>query len=148
MNFGTPLLLLLLLAPLAMSLGMSYKPNLNAHIPGTPLTPGKSAAATGWQVWEACGGGPAVPPRQPAASPGLEFFCPVPLWRGSELSAPGSAPPLPGARPPRAAPRRPSAGAPGAAGPAPEPPPPPPGGREGGAPPAAGFPPCPAPRGG
>ncbi|KAI6076142.1 Cyclin-dependent kinase 2-associated protein 1 [Aix galericulata] len=25
-----------------MSLGMSYKPNLNAHIPGTPLTPAGS----------------------------------------------------------------------------------------------------------
>lgn len=51
LNFRT-----LLLLPLAMSLGMSYKPNLNAHIPGTPLNPGKSAAATGWQVWEASGG--------------------------------------------------------------------------------------------
>lgn len=51
LNFRT-----LLLLPLAMSLGMSYKPNLNAHIPGTPLNPGKSAPATGWQVWEASGG--------------------------------------------------------------------------------------------
>ncbi|XP_041344752.1 cyclin-dependent kinase 2-associated protein 1 isoform X2 [Pyrgilauda ruficollis] len=37
LNFRT-----LLLLPLAMSLGMSYKPNLNAHIPGTPLNPGIS----------------------------------------------------------------------------------------------------------
>ncbi|XP_027734406.1 cyclin-dependent kinase 2-associated protein 1 isoform X1 [Empidonax traillii] len=37
LNFRT-----LLLLPLAMSLGMSYKPNLNAHIPGTPLNPAGS----------------------------------------------------------------------------------------------------------
>ncbi|XP_021268318.1 cyclin-dependent kinase 2-associated protein 1 isoform X1 [Numida meleagris] len=36
-SIRTPLLL-----PLAMSLGMSYKPNLNAHIPGTPLAPAGS----------------------------------------------------------------------------------------------------------
>ncbi|XP_064024716.1 cyclin-dependent kinase 2-associated protein 1 isoform X1 [Pogoniulus pusillus] len=36
-NFRT-----LLLLPLAMSLGMSYKPNLNTHVPGTPLNPAGS----------------------------------------------------------------------------------------------------------
>lgn len=137
LNFRT-----LLLLPLAMSLGMSYKPNLNAHIPGTPLNPGKSAAATGWQVWEACGGAPRCRTGTWGEAPDSSF-CPVRYGGAAAPRRLRAA--ITSARPPA-----------GAVSP---PPPPPlcwgaaPAGparrlrRRSGAP-AAGFPPCSAPRGG
>lgn len=135
LNFRT-----LLLLPLAMSLGMSYKPNLNAHIPGTPLNPGKSAAATGWQVWEACGGAPRCRTGTwgGGGKPWTRVFAQSGT-AGQRLRAaitsarPPAGRPEPSPRPPL---RRSAA-----------PPEPAPRRRRSGAP-AAGFPPCSAPRGG
>lgn len=117
-SIRTPLVL-----PLAMSLGMSYKPNLNAHIPGTPLAPGKCAAGTGHKFGRRAAG-----PRGTWGSAGL---------RSCPLRDGGAAPPSRHYRRPPA-PRRPSAGTRRPAG---RP-------RAAAGAPSAGFPPCPAPRGG